>query len=54
MVKQVLTEKIKPGGLRVRDEMDLVALFGKGFAQFGCHHTATAEGRVTNNSDFHI
>ena len=43
----------EPEGLRIGDEMHLVAQRGELDAQLGGDHSAAAVGRITGNADFH-
>jgi hypothetical protein len=43
----------QPDGLRVRDEVHLVAALRQFQAQLGCDYTAAAVGGITGDSDFH-
>jgi hypothetical protein len=54
MIKKVLIQKIQPGGLRISDEMNLMAFFGQGFAELGGYYTATPEGGVTYYTNFNL
>jgi hypothetical protein len=54
MIKKVLIQEIQPGRLGISDEMNLVALFGQGFAKLGGYYTATPESGVTYYTNFNL
>ena len=43
----------QPDGLRVRDEVNVVAALRQFQAQLGGHHSAAAVGRITRDPDLH-
>jgi len=51
VIKKILTQEIKTGRLRVCDKMNGVPLFCECLSKFCCHHSASAEGWVTNNTN---
>ena len=54
MIKKVLVQKVEPGGLRVRNKMDLVALFCQRFAELGGYYTATTKGGVAHYTNLDL
>jgi hypothetical protein len=53
MMKDVFAERTEPDGPVVGDEVNDMSLLSQGFAQLGGHHTATSEGGIANDADFH-
>lgn len=54
VVKQVLIKKVQARRLGIRNEMNAVAFFGQGFAQFRGDHAAAPERRVAHNSNIDV
>ncbi|MND04044.1 hypothetical protein D3C83_241410 [compost metagenome] len=53
MIEEVFVQEVKPAGLTVGDEVDLVALLCQRFSKFRCYNATTAKRGITDNSNLH-
>src|SRR5688572_18311226 len=54
MIKEIFIKEVKPRGLRVSNEMNLMAFLGQRFSKLCCHYTATPKCRIAYNTNLYL